>query len=112
MNDWLQWVDLFYQKACADQRLGPTHLSVYFALLHEAGHLLPVPFYLRRETVMSKSKVYSSVTLNRCLRHLHDYGYIDYRPSYTPGRTMVGMVNLNGPPSQPPPERGGVLSNK
>lgn len=92
MKEWAAWLSCFYQKACADQRIGPTHISLYLALLHEAGHLLPIPFYLRRKRVMEKSKICSSVTLNRCLRDLHDYGYIKYRPSFTPGRSMVGMI--------------------
>jgi hypothetical protein len=52
MKEWAAWLTCFYPKACADQRIGPTHISVYYALLHEAGHLLPIPFYLRREMVM------------------------------------------------------------
>jgi hypothetical protein len=91
MKEWGAWLNCFYQKASADQRIGPTHISVYFALLYEAGHLLPLPFYLRRETLMLHAKVYSPVTLNRCLRDLHDYGYIEYLPSFTPGRTMVAV---------------------
>jgi hypothetical protein len=94
MVSWAEWQSLFYRKACADNRLSPAHISLYFALLHEAGHPLAIPFYLRRESVMQKAKIYSPVTLNRCLRDLHDYGYIDYRPSFTPGRSMVGLSTL------------------
>jgi len=94
MTGWAELQTLFYQKACADNRIGPTHISLYYALLHEAGHPLAIPFYLQRDPVSRKAKIYSSVTLNRCLRELHDYGYIDYRPSYTPGQSMVGLVAL------------------
>ena len=95
MWGWAEWSTLFYQKAGADNRLSPAHISLYFALLHEAGHTLSIPFYLQRPVVMQKAKICSSVTLNRCLRELHEYGYIDYRPSFTPGRSMVGLVALN-----------------
>lgn len=91
----MEWGTCFYQKACRDNRLSPAHISLYFALLHEAGHPLSIPFYLRREWVMSKAKISSPVTLNRCLRELHDYGYIDYRPSFTPGQSMVGLIALD-----------------
>ena len=91
---WAEWQTYFYQKACADCRISPTHISLYFALLHEAGHTLAIPFYLQRERVMSKAKVCSAVTLNKCLRELHEYGYIEYCPSYRPGQSMVGMVAL------------------
>lgn len=96
MMEWGEWINCFYQKVTTDNRLSPAHISLYLALLHEAGHLLPIPFYLHRDRVMLKAKICSSVTLNRCLRDLHDYGYIEYRPSYTPGRTMVAMINLGG----------------
>jgi hypothetical protein len=64
------------------------------ALAHEAGHALAIPFYLRREWVMQKAKIYSPVSLNRCLRELDESGRIDYRPSYTTGRSMVALVVL------------------
>jgi hypothetical protein len=92
---WADWQTLFYQKACADNRISPVHISLYFALLHEAGHTLAIPFYLRRPEVMRKAKICSPVTLNRCLRELHVYGYIEYRPSYRPGRSMVGLIALS-----------------
>jgi hypothetical protein len=94
MLGWAEWQSLFYQKAGADNRISPTHISLYFALLHEAGHTLAIPFYLRRSILMQKAKIYSPVTLNRCLKELHLYGYIDYRPSFTPGRSMVGLIAL------------------
>lgn len=95
MLGWAEWQTLFYQKAGTDNRISPTHISLYFALLHEAGHTLAIPFYLRREWVAKKAKISSPVTLNRCLRELHDYGYVDYRPSFTPGRSMVGLIALD-----------------
>jgi hypothetical protein len=95
MPGWADWQTLFYRKAGADNRISPTHISLYFALLHEAGHTLAIPFYLQRTIVMQKAKICSPVTLNRCLKELHLYGYIDYRPSYTPGRSMVGLIALD-----------------
>lgn len=77
MWGWAEGQSLFYWKACADNRLSPAHISLYFALLHEAGHTLAIPFYLRRSIVMQKAKVCSSVTFKCCLKDLHVYGYID-----------------------------------
>ena len=95
MLGWAEWQTLFYRKAVTDNRISPTHISLYFALLHEASHTLAIPFYLQRTTVMQKAKISSPVTLNRCLKELHLYGYIDYRPSYKPGRSMVGLIPLD-----------------
>ena len=87
--------DLFYQKVCADNRISPTHISLYFALVHEAGLLFGIPFFLRRSVVAQLSKIYSPVTMNRCLKELHDYRYIGYRPSFKPRETMVEMLILD-----------------
>lgn len=95
MWGWAEWSSLFYQKASTDNQLGPARISLYFALLYEAGHTRSIPFYLQRPVVMQKAKIYSSVTLNRCIREMYDYGYIDYRSSFTPERSMVGLVALN-----------------
>jgi hypothetical protein len=92
--EWAVRVAAFYNKACADNRISPVHISLYFALLHEActtgvDLLLPVRDYL-----MQRSKVCSTVTYHRCLRELHVYGYIDYRPSKAAGRSRVEMIEL------------------
>ena len=52
------------------------------------------PFYLRRDVVSVKAKIFSRVTLNRCLRELDTYGYIVYKPSFTHGRSVVELVTL------------------
>lgn len=94
MTGWPDWQNVFYQQICADSRISPTHISLYFALLHEAGHTHAFPFFLRREIVGRKAKIFSRVTLNRCLRELDAYGYIVYKPSYTPGCSVVELVAL------------------
>lgn len=94
MTGWANWLNFLYEKVCSDNRISPTHISLYFALLHEAGHTHAFPFYLRREFVGRKAKIFSRVTLNRCLRELDAYGYIVYKPSYTPGRSVVELVAL------------------
>ena len=87
-------VAAFYQKISADNRISPVHISLYFALLAQAdltGIDLIIPV---REHLMVHAKVCSTVTYHRCLRELHEYGYIDYRPSYAAGRTRVEMIEL------------------
>lgn len=94
MAEWADWQNVFYQQICVDSRISPTHISLYFALLHEAGHTHAFPFYLRRDPVGRKAKIFSRVTLNRCLRELDAYGYIVYKPSFTPGCSVVELVAL------------------
>lgn len=92
--EWAVRVAAFYDKAGADNRISPVHISLYFALLHDACNtgvdlLLPM-----RDHLMQRCKVYSTVTYHRCLRELHNYGYIDYRPSKAAGRSRVEIIDL------------------
>lgn len=92
--EWAVCVAAFYEKSSADNRISPVHISLYFALLAEAcgsGMDLIIPV---RDFFMARSKVCSTVTYHRCLRELHEYGYINYRPSFAAGRTRVEMIEL------------------
>lgn len=87
-------VSSFYDLAIADNRIGPVHIALYFALLAESGAsglslIMPV-----RELLMARAKISSTVTYHRCLRELSSYGYIAYRPSFASGRTRVELVEL------------------
>jgi hypothetical protein len=87
-------IERFFAKAQDDHRVGPVHISLYFALVLEAGSLAGVPLFLRREAVMGLAKISSRVTYNRCMRELQLYGYIDYMPSFHAGRTKVALIEL------------------
>lgn len=92
--EWAARIYSFYQKAGADHRISPVHISLYFTLLNEViisgkDFILPV-----RDHLMSAAKISSSVTYHRCLRELHEYGYLDYRPSFAKGRSRVVMIEL------------------
>lgn len=41
---------------------------------------------------MELAKISSTVTYHKCLRGLHAYGYINYRPSYYPGRSEAELI--------------------
>lgn len=65
--------------------MGPTHVSLYMALLHfwtQSGGRNPV--VITRERVMKAARVRARGTYHRCMRELHGYGYICYRPSSHP----------------------------
>jgi hypothetical protein len=92
--DWAVRVAAFFEKAQADNRIGPVHISLYLALQLEACKtnfdlIIPV-----RDVIMLRAKISSPVTYHRALRDLHAYGYIDYRPSFNPGMTRVEMILL------------------
>lgn len=85
----------FYGKVQADNRISVTHISLYVALLHEmvcAGGIDLL--LLRPDMIMEKSKISSRVTYHRCMRALHEYGYILYEPSFRPGESKVSLIDL------------------
>ena len=95
------WKRAFYDKIRDDNRISPFHISLYFALVFEAGLLTDVSFVVRREAVMSLAKISSRVTYHRCLRELHWYGYIEYRASFAAGQSMVRLIPFeNSSPSE------------
>jgi hypothetical protein len=89
------WQTSFYSRAYDDNRLSPAHLSLYFALLHEAACISECVLYLKRDQIMVRSKICSRVTYHRCLRSLHVYGYINYEPSFRAGESKVQLIQLN-----------------
>lgn len=69
-------------KISDDDRLSPSHFSMYISLFHEWNkNRFKNPFYIIRSDIMVSSKVKSKSTYHRCIRELHSYGYIEYFPS-------------------------------
>jgi hypothetical protein len=97
MINWVDLVTSFYARVQADGRVSPTHISLYFALLHEARNAPGFPFYLQKGRVMRLAKICSPVTVNKCLRELHEYGYIIYKPNFKPGHSMVELPSISNP---------------
>lgn len=90
-----QWLFLFYAKARTDSRIGATHVSLYIALLHEWLLVPGDALVLERLVLMEKAKIFSRVTYHRCLRLLHEGGYIHYRPSPVARSSTVRLLEFN-----------------
>lgn len=68
-----------------DQRLNPSHISLYMALFQEwNGSRFAVEIYVSRQALMHISKIGSPSTYHRCMSDLNDWGYLTYYPSYNP----------------------------
>ena len=81
METWVE-LDAFYELVLEDPRIGPAHISLYIALLHLYGlgaGKNPLP--IQRRQIMPLAKISSRSTYYKCIRDLHDFGYIKYRPS-------------------------------
>ena len=98
-----------FDQFSKDNRLNPTHISLYVALFQFWNHnRFPEDFFVNREEVMSCSKIGSKSTYHRCIKELNDWKYIHYKPSHNPfkgsrvrlfefGTSTEQAVDLNSP---------------
>ena len=92
----LQPVNDFFTAIADDVRISTTHISLYMALLklwNESGGSNPIRVFSR--AVMPICKISGIATYHKCIRELHDYGYIKYTPSfYRFSGSMVFLIGL------------------
>lgn len=68
-----------------DPRIGPSHISLYMAiLLVYQQQNYRMPFAIISKDLMKKAKIAARGTYHKCLRDLRELGYIKYEPSYNP----------------------------
>lgn len=85
----------FLHMAESDQRIGTTHISLYlslFSLLHANEGRDPVSF--SRPELMKTAKIAGRSTYHKCMKDLHDYGYIKYIPSHHPVLGSMAFLNF------------------
>jgi hypothetical protein len=80
----LQPLSDFYKAIEHDARIGSTHISLYFALLHKWNINHQNPFLVARDELMKTAKINARQTYNKCMNELDEYGYIKYSPSSNP----------------------------
>ena len=102
----LHHLNTFFLQMQKEQRLTAMHISLYTALFHLWNyHRFQMPFQISGEHVMQISGIGSKNTYAKCLRELHQYGYILY---YKAGRkyqkAQVSLVELNIPDQPPLPQ--------
>jgi hypothetical protein len=75
----------FFQKVSEDSRLNPTHISLYMAIFQfwNIEHFRN-PVSISRQELMRISKICAKATYHKCIKDLHNFGYIRYQPSYNP----------------------------
>ena len=83
--NYIQQLTGFFHKVAVDNRLNPTHVSLYMAIFQywNAGRFQN-PVCISRQELMRISKISAKATYHKCIKDLHTYGYIQYTPSYNP----------------------------
>ena len=85
------------EKFIDDDRLGPLHVSLYYALF-QSWNLSKFrnPISVCREELMNASKLGSANTYTTCLKDLDAWGYLKYHPSYNPHKgSQIYMYTFN-----------------
>jgi hypothetical protein len=86
----------FFDKVVQDDRLNPTHISLYIALFQFWNvQRFKNPISISRDEVMRVSKICSKATYHKCMKDLHNYKYVNYDPSYNPFRgSLITLFDL------------------
>lgn len=84
----------FYGRIQEDDRLNPSHISLYLALFQfwNINHFQN-PISISRNEIMQLSKISAYGTYHKCIKDLQEFGYIEYIPSFNPYKGS--MVNLH-----------------
>jgi hypothetical protein len=83
----------FYDKIQEDNRLNPTHISLYLALFQFWNlNRFRNPISISRNEMMKLSKISAFGTYHKCIKELQEFGYIEYIPSFNPYKGS--LVNL------------------
>jgi hypothetical protein len=83
----------FYEAIQDDPRIGSTHISLYMALFQLYNlNGFRNPINICRKKVMEVAKISGTATFHKCIKDLHELGYIQYLPSYNPA--ICSQVNL------------------
>lgn len=79
-----------------DPRISLSHIGLFSVLLHlrEANNGKE-PFPIKRQELMRSAKISGKTTYFKILRQLHDYGYIQYFPSYNRLRQSKVKLSVN-----------------
>ena len=86
----------FYDKIQQDERLNPTHISLYLALFQfwNLNHFQN-PISISRNEMMRLSKISAFGTYHKCIKELQTFGYIEYIPSFNPYKgSLVNLYNF------------------
>lgn len=86
----------FYDLIQQDERLNPTHISLYLALFQfwNVNHFQN-PISISRNEMMRLSKISALGTYHKCIKQLQEFGYIEYIPSFNPYKgSLVNLYNF------------------
>lgn len=95
-----------------DSRLSPRHVSLYMALFRQwNADRFPRWIKISRGKIMKDACIGSKTSYHRCIKNLHHWGYLKYKPSHAVSGSKV-QIFLNpksGVPLEGQPWKEGCL---
>ncbi|MCM4158458.1 hypothetical protein FHG64_12805 [Antarcticibacterium flavum] len=83
--NYIKQLNSAFEKFYFDDRLNPTHISLYMALFQEwNSSRFAAEFFVNRRELMQVAKIGSKSTYHRCIVEMHQWGYLSYLPSNNP----------------------------
>lgn len=82
------------ERLSMETEFNPSHVSLYLALFHQwNSNRFVNPISINRSEIMLVSKIGSKSTYHKCLKELHEKGFIVYHPSYNPLKgSLINMT--------------------
>ncbi|WES98307.1 hypothetical protein P2W68_01540 [Chryseobacterium arthrosphaerae] len=73
----------YFARFVQDSQMYPTHISLYVALFQLWGrNRFQTPFSICRKDAMELSSIKSFATYHKCIKEIHNAGFIIYSPNY------------------------------
>lgn len=87
----------FFDRVVRDDNLNPTHISLYISLFQFWNmNRFQNPISIARNEMMRISKISAKATYHKCMKELHQHGYLRYEPSFNPFRgSLVYLINFS-----------------
>ncbi len=100
--NYIKLLNAAFEKFYFDDRLNPTHISLYMALFQEwNSSRFADEFYVNRRDLMRAAKIGSKSTYHRCVTDLDAWLYLNYFPSNNPYKGSKIKMAIIGTSDEP-----------
>ena len=101
--NYIKLLNAAFEKFYFDDRLNPTHISLYMALFQEwNSSRFADEFYVNRRDLMRAAKIGSKSTYHRCVTDLDTWFYLAYFPSNNPykgSKIKMSIISTSDEPA-------------
>ena len=100
--NYIKLLNAAFERFYFDDRLNPTHISLYMALFQEwNSSRFADEFYVNRRELMRVAKIGSKSTYHRCVTELDAWNYLSYFPSNNPYKGSKIKMSIIGTSDEP-----------